>query len=161
ALPGAGGGELVALPGVGRLRRSADLLDLLAGAFGLQWVLLAGPWARGLRATQQDTLPAAWRDHHHLLRSVGDCRHLPPGAPGTRPAGNDPRAFADRLATGGAVMQLVEAQRRIETVAVHAGVAVDVATGAVTPPLYLSTTFERAPDGDYPQGYTYARSDNP
>src|SRR5262249_33128698 len=51
--------------------------------------------------------------------------------------------------------------QRIETSAVHAGFAVDVATGAVTPPISLSTTFERAPDGDYPQGYVYARSGNP
>src|SRR5262249_61825767 len=43
ALSSAGGGERTALPGAGRLRRPADLLDLLAGALGLQWVLLADP----------------------------------------------------------------------------------------------------------------------
>ena len=36
---------------------------------------------------------------------------------------------------------------RFETLAVHAGSEVDPATGAVAPPIYLSTTFERAPDG--------------
>lgn len=50
---------------------------------------------------------------------------------------------------------------RIETVAVHAGQSVDPATGAVMPPIYLSTTFERATDGSYPRGYIYARTNNP
>lgn len=50
---------------------------------------------------------------------------------------------------------------RIETLAVHAGHRVDPATGAVAAPIYLSTTFERAPAGDYPSGFVYARSDNP
>lgn len=50
---------------------------------------------------------------------------------------------------------------RIETLAVHAGHGVDPATGAVTPPIYLSTTFERAADGSFPRGYIYTRSNNP
>ena len=50
---------------------------------------------------------------------------------------------------------------RIETLAVHAGHAPDRATGAVTPPIHLSTTFERESDGSYPRGYVYARSGNP
>ena len=50
---------------------------------------------------------------------------------------------------------------KIETQAVHAGRHVDSATGAVTPPIHLSTTFERDADGEYPRGYSYAREDNP
>lgn len=50
---------------------------------------------------------------------------------------------------------------RLETLAVHAGGSVDSATGAVMPPIHLSTTFERDPDGGYPRGYVYARNDNP
>jgi cystathionine gamma-synthase len=50
---------------------------------------------------------------------------------------------------------------RIETQAVHAGRRIDPATGAVTPPIHLSTTFERGPAGDYPLGFSYAREDNP
>jgi len=50
---------------------------------------------------------------------------------------------------------------KIETRAVHAGRHIDPATGAVTPPIYLSTTFERSPAGDYPRGYVYSRQDNP
>lgn len=50
---------------------------------------------------------------------------------------------------------------RIETLAVHAGREVDPATGAVTPPIHLSTTFERAADGSYPHAYSYTRSNNP
>ncbi len=56
-----------------------------------------------------------------------------------------------------------EARRelRIETVAIHAGLAPDPATGAVMPPIHLSTTFEREADGSYPHGYSYSRSENP
>ena len=50
---------------------------------------------------------------------------------------------------------------RFETLAVHAGHGVDPATGAVTPPIHLSTTFERAADGSYPHGWIYSRNHNP
>lgn len=49
---------------------------------------------------------------------------------------------------------------KIETLAVHAG-QTDNGTGAVTPPIHLSTTFERAVDGSYPHGYIYSRVNNP
>jgi len=51
--------------------------------------------------------------------------------------------------------------RRFETLAVHAGHDVDAATGAVTTPIHLSTTFERDADGSYPHGYVYSRNHNP
>lgn len=50
---------------------------------------------------------------------------------------------------------------KLETLAVHAGAEVDPATGAVTPPIHLTTTFERNADGSYPHGYIYSRTDNP
>ncbi len=50
---------------------------------------------------------------------------------------------------------------KLETLAIHAGAEIDPATGAVAPPIYLATTFERAPDGSYPHGYVYTRSGNP
>ena len=50
---------------------------------------------------------------------------------------------------------------RIETLAVHSGRNVDPATGAVTPPIHMSTTFERETDGSYPEGFVYGRSGNP
>ena len=50
---------------------------------------------------------------------------------------------------------------KIETRAVHAGRHIDPATGAVTSPIHLSTTFERSPDGEYPRGFSYSREDNP
>ena len=50
---------------------------------------------------------------------------------------------------------------RLETLAVHAGHPIDPATGAVAPPIYLSTTVERQADGSYPQGYNYIRDNNP
>ena len=49
----------------------------------------------------------------------------------------------------------------IETIAVHSGRGVDPATGAVTPPIHMSTTFERAGDGSYPTGFVYGRVGNP
>jgi cystathionine gamma-synthase len=48
-----------------------------------------------------------------------------------------------------------------ETLAVHAGSAADPRTGALTLPIHLSTTFERAEDGSYPGGFIYTRSGNP
>jgi cystathionine gamma-synthase len=50
---------------------------------------------------------------------------------------------------------------KIETLAVHAGRHIDAATVAVTPPIHLSTTFERSPEGEYPLGYIYSRDNNP
>ena len=50
---------------------------------------------------------------------------------------------------------------KVETLAVHAGHHIDAQTGAVTPPIHLSTTFERAPDGTFPGGHIYARDSNP
>jgi len=45
----------------------------------------------------------------------------------------------------------------IETLAIHAGRHADPTTGAIAPPLYLSTTFEQQPD----RGYEYTRTGNP
>jgi cystathionine gamma-synthase len=49
----------------------------------------------------------------------------------------------------------------LETQAIHSGRDIDPATGALTPPIHLSTTFERDGDGSYPHGYVYGRSGNP
>lgn len=50
---------------------------------------------------------------------------------------------------------------RFETLAVHAGGSPDPVTGAVTPAIETSTTFERAADGSFPSGYEYIRDANP
>lgn len=50
---------------------------------------------------------------------------------------------------------------KIETLAVCAGEGVDPVTGALVPPIHLSTTFERGEDGEYRHGYMYARNHNP
>src|SRR5450432_1508129 len=50
---------------------------------------------------------------------------------------------------------------KLETLAVHAGHRPDPVTGAITAPINLSTTFERAEDGTFPHGYIYSRTDNP
>lgn len=48
-----------------------------------------------------------------------------------------------------------------ETLAVHAGASPDPVTGALTPAIQLSTTFQRSPDGSFPSGYEYIRDANP
>jgi cystathionine gamma-synthase len=50
---------------------------------------------------------------------------------------------------------------KIETLAVHAGHTVDPATGAVSLPIHLSTTFERDVEGTYSRGFMYTRNNNP
>lgn len=48
-----------------------------------------------------------------------------------------------------------------ETLAVHTRAAVDKTTGAIAPPLVLSTTFERDANGATSRGYVYTRHNNP
>ena len=50
---------------------------------------------------------------------------------------------------------------KFETLAVHAGHVTDPGTGAVAPPIHLSTTFERDPTGKPLGGHTYVRESNP
>ena len=50
---------------------------------------------------------------------------------------------------------------KIETLAVHAGHEIDPASGAVSAPIQLSTTFERDVEGTYSRGFMYTRNDNP
>jgi cystathionine gamma-synthase len=49
---------------------------------------------------------------------------------------------------------------KIETLAARAGHAPD-ATGAVAPPIHMSTTYEREADGTYRAGFVYSRYANP
>ncbi|HVO81205.1 MAG TPA: PLP-dependent transferase [Terriglobales bacterium] len=51
---------------------------------------------------------------------------------------------------------------KLETIAVHAGGEVDSSTGAVAPPITLSTTFEHGPACEpIHAGYLYIRESNP
>jgi cystathionine gamma-synthase len=50
---------------------------------------------------------------------------------------------------------------RFETLAVHAGAEPDAATGAVVPPIQMSTTFKQDGVGGLRSGYEYGRSGNP
>jgi len=54
-----------------------------------------------------------------------------------------------------------EPRQRFETTCVHAGHEPDSASGGVSPPIQLSTTFLRGADGSYLSGYNYGRSGNP
>ena len=49
----------------------------------------------------------------------------------------------------------------IETAAARAAHHIDSESGAILAPIQPSTTFERAPDGEYPGGYIYSRTGNP
>jgi cystathionine gamma-synthase len=49
----------------------------------------------------------------------------------------------------------------LDTVAVHSGRHPDPTTGAVAPPIHLSTTFLRAEDGGWPSGFKYSREQAP
>ncbi|MEP6882270.1 MAG: aminotransferase class I/II-fold pyridoxal phosphate-dependent enzyme, partial [Dokdonella sp.] len=50
---------------------------------------------------------------------------------------------------------------RLETLAVHAGGESDAATGAVSPPIHLATTFRHGPAAERVAGYEYQREGNP
>ncbi len=49
----------------------------------------------------------------------------------------------------------------VETIAIHAGLAPDGSTGAISQPIQLATTFERDIDGSYTRNFHYAREGNP
>jgi cystathionine gamma-synthase len=48
-----------------------------------------------------------------------------------------------------------------ETIAAQAGGSIDAETGAIVPPIHVSTTFERDADNQNRRGYAYGRPDNP
>ncbi len=82
-------------------------------------------------------------------------------ARGARPKGTQPETSeATQPETGPPESPRFETSH-LETLAVHAGIEPDTATGAVTPPIHLATTFERAADGSFPSGYVYTRGGNP
>ena len=66
---------------------------------------------------------------------------------------------SDREATRNAAQHALKL--RLETIAVHAGAETDSATGALSPPLHLSTTFEHGPAAEAIHGFIYAREKNP
>src|SRR5215472_2717630 len=49
----------------------------------------------------------------------------------------------------------------LNTLCVHAAHRPDASTGAIAEPIFLSTTFERDADGEYPRGYRYSREGTP
>jgi cystathionine gamma-synthase len=53
------------------------------------------------------------------------------------------------------------ARMRLETIAVRAGAEIDPTTGALAPPLHLSTTFEHGPASEAIHGFLYVREKNP
>lgn len=50
---------------------------------------------------------------------------------------------------------------RPETIAAQAGGHDDPETGAIVPPIHITTTYIRDPDNQYRRGYIYGRPDNP
>jgi cystathionine gamma-synthase len=49
----------------------------------------------------------------------------------------------------------------LQTQSIHAGRSVDPSTGAVTPPLHTSTTYERDLDGEFSRKFAYIRASTP
>jgi cystathionine gamma-synthase len=49
----------------------------------------------------------------------------------------------------------------LNTLCVHAAHSPDAVVGSIAEPIYLSTTFERDADGEYPRGYRYSREGTP
>ena len=91
---------------------------------------------------------------HGAGRAVRAARgdHQPPEqARRLRPAGG--RGGGDRGGAHRRTLWREPSDMRIETLAVHAGREPDSATGAVSPPIYLSTTFARGEDHSLPAGY--------
>jgi cystathionine gamma-synthase len=56
---------------------------------------------------------------------------------------------------------MTERQLRPETLAAQTLAGVDAATGAIIPPIHVSTTYERDADLGYSRGACYSRPDNP
>ena len=54
-----------------------------------------------------------------------------------------------------------QSARDFSTRAIHVGQAPDPTTGAIVPPLYLTTTFLQDGVGNFRNGYEYARGGNP
>ncbi len=50
---------------------------------------------------------------------------------------------------------------KFETIAVRSGAERDAETGAISPPIHLSTTFEHGPAAETPKGFLYVRETNP
>jgi len=55
----------------------------------------------------------------------------------------------------------MEAMPGLQTQSIHAGRTVDPSTGAVTPPLHTSTTYERDLDGEFSRKFAYIRAATP
>lgn len=50
---------------------------------------------------------------------------------------------------------------KLDTILVHAGGEPDAATGAIAPPIHLSTTYEHTPEGEAAHSHIYIRESNP
>src|SRR5213595_3258151 len=81
---------------------------------------------------------------------------IKPSTPKSRNTIRSTISFATR-----SVRSKKSTKMKIETLAVHAGHSIDPATGAVSSPIYLSTTFERDAEGTYSRGFMYTRNNNP
>ena len=55
----------------------------------------------------------------------------------------------------------ISKQVGLNTLCVHSAHTPEPATGALSQPIYLATTFERDADGGYPRGYRYSREGTP
>ncbi len=117
--------------------------------------------------------PQPWRDANWMaLRlpawdpSVRGLARFPPAFPDSQSRPGFPRRLAEGGAAGSAMMlpmghDALPPDLALETIAVHAGAEPDELTGAVSPPIYQTSTYRQAGIGRPIDGYDYARTKNP
>lgn len=69
--------------------------------------------------------------------------------------------LSTKLPHAGRTSRRKERSMRFETIATHVGGELDEETGAISPPIHLSTTYEVTADSVQYKGYRYAREANP
>ncbi|KJL22733.1 Cystathionine gamma-synthase [Microbacterium azadirachtae] len=100
-----------------------------------------------------------WMTGHGFAVTAAETAHAPIDPPGGAMPAADARQTNEPNHAGGSEMTIET--DKTATAAIHAGQAADPYTGAVIPPLHLSTTFVQDGIGGLRQGYEYGRSGNP
>jgi len=99
-----------------------------------------------------------WMTGHGFAVTAAENAHAPIDPPAGATS-DDARQTNEPNHAGGSEMTIET--DKTATAAIHAGQAADPYTGAVIPPLHLSTTFVQDGIGGLRQGYEYGRSGNP
>src|SRR6516165_8788370 len=101
-------------------------------------------------------LLARHRRKAYRLGTAGDCRRRRGGV-----MSDEHKVTIQNSLNSRGPRARVAGPLRLETIAVRAGAEIDADTGALAPPLHLSTTFEHGPASQPIHGFLYARQKNP